>query len=446
MKGRETVCFLKRLVPIAASLAIGGSFAACFVVDKTFVPVSSVTLDHSILEFRVGDSAIKLVATVLPSNATNTKVTWSSSNPQVVSVDELGMISPLVPGIATITVITEDGTKTAVCAVTVYAVSTAISLTLDKSTLDLLVGSSAVMLVATVRPANTKLIWLSSNESVVVVDQLGNVTPVSIGYAQIIVKTADGASIARCFVTVGPIEATGVVLDFEKIDLTVGGFSAKLTATLKPVSADNQMVRWVSSNEAVAKVSSGGIVTALGAGTAVIAAIAEESRATCEVTVHSDEVVSGNTYLVAEVRSGRCIEIEPNEDSVQLWECNSELRQRFRFEANDDGYFSLVNVDSNRCVDVEWATKDDGAKIIQYPCTGDENQQWQVEKLGKGVVRLLARHSGKVMDTWQGTENGTNVWQWTKDDDDDQKFHLNWVDENSLNNGWYFLSTNLTQS
>ncbi len=60
-----------------------------------------------------------LSATITPDDATNQNVTWKSSDPNIATVDANGKIRALKPGTATITVITEDGGKTATCTVTV---------------------------------------------------------------------------------------------------------------------------------------------------------------------------------------------------------------------------------------------------------------------------------------------------------------------------------------
>ena len=81
------------------------------------VPVTGVTLDKTTLELFTGGSA-NLTATVQPGNATNKNVTWSSDTPSVASANN-GVVTAVAPGTATITVTTEDGYKTATCAVTV---------------------------------------------------------------------------------------------------------------------------------------------------------------------------------------------------------------------------------------------------------------------------------------------------------------------------------------
>ncbi len=62
---------------------------------------------------------ITLVSTIEPSNATNKNVSWKSDNEEIVSVTKEGIISAKKQGNATITVITEDGNKQAICKITV---------------------------------------------------------------------------------------------------------------------------------------------------------------------------------------------------------------------------------------------------------------------------------------------------------------------------------------
>ena len=84
----------------------------------TDVPVTGVELDATELELEVGGTAV-LTATVLPEDATDKTVTWTSSAPGIASVDENGTISGLSAGNAVVTVTTTDGGKTAECSVTV---------------------------------------------------------------------------------------------------------------------------------------------------------------------------------------------------------------------------------------------------------------------------------------------------------------------------------------
>lgn len=83
-------------------------------------PVTGVSLNQTSATMEIG-ATLQLTATVSPSNATNKAVTWSSSNSTAASVDSNGLVTALAAGSATITVRTNDGSKTATCNVTVNA-------------------------------------------------------------------------------------------------------------------------------------------------------------------------------------------------------------------------------------------------------------------------------------------------------------------------------------
>jgi len=87
-------------------------------VNEKTVNVTGVSLDKQNLTLKVDETAT-LNATVAPSNATNKKVTWKSSNNAVATVNASGVVTAVGYGTATITVTTADGSKTATCQVTV---------------------------------------------------------------------------------------------------------------------------------------------------------------------------------------------------------------------------------------------------------------------------------------------------------------------------------------
>ena len=88
----------------------------------TTVSVESVSLNQTKITLEKGKTAT-LVATVKPTNATNTAVTYKSSNESIAKVDSKGVITAVAKGTATITVTTADGQKTATCEVTVTDVA-----------------------------------------------------------------------------------------------------------------------------------------------------------------------------------------------------------------------------------------------------------------------------------------------------------------------------------
>ena len=87
-------------------------------VNKATVSVTGVTLNKNVLSL-VESASETLTATVEPDNASEKGVTWNSDNPAVATVDQTGKVSAVKEGTANITVTTNDGSKTASCAVTV---------------------------------------------------------------------------------------------------------------------------------------------------------------------------------------------------------------------------------------------------------------------------------------------------------------------------------------
>jgi len=110
---------MKKLSILAVSLlALAGAIISCKPQEQANVPVQSVSLDKAELELTAGETG-DLKATVLPANATNRSVNWTSSDENVATVSQTGSVSAVAAGSANITVTTLDGGLTASCAVTV---------------------------------------------------------------------------------------------------------------------------------------------------------------------------------------------------------------------------------------------------------------------------------------------------------------------------------------
>lgn len=86
------------------------------------VDVTGVTVEPTTIDATVGDSDVTIVATVVPADATNKNVTWTTSDPDVATVDSNGKVTIVGEGTATITATTVDGGFTATTTVTVTEV------------------------------------------------------------------------------------------------------------------------------------------------------------------------------------------------------------------------------------------------------------------------------------------------------------------------------------
>ncbi len=286
----------KGTATITVTTKDGNKTASCKVTVKAkVVKVTGVKLNKTAITKTVGETE-QLKATVLPANATNKAVTWSSSDKAIATVSKKGLVTAVKKGTATITVTTKDGNKTASCKVTVKAkVVKVTGVKLNKKAVTKTVGETE-QLKATVLPANATnkaVIWSSSDKAIATVNSKGLVTAVKKGTATITVTTKDGNKTASCKVTVKAkvVKVTGVKLNKTAITKTVGE-TEQLKATVLPANATNKAVTWSSSNKAIATVNSKGLVTAVKKGTATITVTTKDGNktASCKVTVKAKVV------------------------------------------------------------------------------------------------------------------------------------------------------------
>ena len=287
---------MKKLIMIWSlcmfALSTSMMLSSCEDKEQATIAVTSITLNKQTLSLVVGTSET-LTATIVPGDATNKNVTWSSNKTDVAAIDGNGRVTALKAGTATITVTTADGGKTATCTVTVTTTKVDITgVTLNKQILSLNVGNSET-LTATIAPGdatNKNVTWRSDRTTVATVDGNGRITAVGTGTANITVTTVDGSKTATCAVTVttATVSVTEVRLNKQTLSLVVG-IGETLTATIVPGNATNKSVTWNSNKTDVASVDGNGRVTALKAGTANITATTADGgkTATCIVTVNS---------------------------------------------------------------------------------------------------------------------------------------------------------------
>lgn len=201
----------------------GGSLKHTITVNQAGrIAVTSVELDKTELTLKPEETAT-LDATVKPDNATDKTVTWTSSDPEIATVDETGKVTAVKIGKATITA--KAGEKTTECKVTVLIPVSSVEL--DKTTLELKPGETAT-LVATVKPdnaTNKTVTWTSSDPEIATVDEAGKVTAVKDGDVTITAKA--GEKTAECKVTVKSSVYVGNAVDLG-ITITRGGKTFKL--------------------------------------------------------------------------------------------------------------------------------------------------------------------------------------------------------------------------
>ena len=195
------------------------------------VEVASVSINKSQITIEEGQTE-KLIVTVSPDNASDKSVSWKTSDVNVASIDNNGIITAVKAGSATISVTTANGSKTTSCLVTVTAKTIAVTgVVLDKEELAILKGETA-QLQLTISPkeaTNQEVIWTSDNDTIAKVKD-GLVSALSEGITTINVITVDGSFKGQCRILVSrapcPDEAVDMGLSVYWAKANIGAETA----------------------------------------------------------------------------------------------------------------------------------------------------------------------------------------------------------------------------
>ena len=194
---------------VTAEAEDGSGVKATCTVTVQKVAVTSITITGD--EVIYVDDTITLSASVMPSNATNKEVEWTSSNPAVATVDD-GMVTALAEGEVTITATSkDDSTIFAEHSITILAPVTAPTLLgLNQSSFTISVGNMDYVWISAINPedADDSVSWSIANTSVATLsgpdsDKVVTITGVAVGTTTITVtSTVDPTVSASCTVTV----------------------------------------------------------------------------------------------------------------------------------------------------------------------------------------------------------------------------------------------------
>lgn len=250
-------------------------------------PVTSVKLNTNKISWNVGRSG-HFYPTVGPEKATNTEVTYTSSNKGVATVDSNGLLTAVAPGTCTIVCTSsENENKFDTCTVTVKKPVVTVEI---KSSVEYMNVGATKTLASAVAPSDASdktLVWSSTDPSVATVSSTGVVTAKKEGSCKIIAKASDGSGNLDRATIVVKQPVTGITLSDSNVTLTKGN-TQSLIAQIAPANASSKCVAWSSTDPSVATVNAKGVITAITEGTCTIIAKATDGsgkRAICRVSV-----------------------------------------------------------------------------------------------------------------------------------------------------------------
>ncbi len=287
--------------------------------------------------------SINVNATCTPSSATNRRWKMTTSDDSILRVSGTSLTGRSAGEcLVTVESVQNPEIRLSYRALVVKPV-TRVKVTSDVKTIFL---GETLMLTADIAPADAtipKVTWSSDRPDNASVDEYGVVTAVSTGSAVITARAADGSGVYGTFTVTVRQQPQEITLKNTDIRLKAGNY-VTLSATVLPSNVADKSVVWSTSDANVAKVSTGGRVTAVSAGVAII---------TCESKTHPDVFAQAVVTVYQPVTKIKFTDREPYVavgESIQLgWEVTPDTATdtSVTFSTNKE---NIVRVDQNGVV------------------------------------------------------------------------------------------------
>ena len=284
-------------------------------------------LEDEIVELSV-KSITKLKASVIPENAVNKTIYYTTDNSDVVMVDDTGTIIAINEGAATVSAITSDGGYVANCLVIVNKDNNNLDYHIDNSMISLNKGNKQTLSIknADGEEVSDVIEWTSINPDIATVNSLGELMAVSAGSTYIIANIGDDYT-DYCMVTVIDLELQAILFGQESLQLTEGE-EINLDVNFVPSNTvTSKEIKWDTSDKTIATISQEGVVTAVRKGQVVITATSLNGKvAQCKIIVNElprytiifDSDLGNDPIEVNDILGGSTIVLPPDPEKDGL--------------------------------------------------------------------------------------------------------------------------------
>jgi uncharacterized protein YjdB len=290
---------LRALSLLLVLVLLTGILSACEVNGSK---LSHVSITKESAELSIGESiqltayAYTQIGTAQPTRSESIKISWFSTNEDVATVDQNGVVTAISNGVATIiaSAVYNGVEKTADCDITVSIINVD-EIYFESDTYDVAKNYSITLepIFVPKNATNKKLTWISSDESIATVVD-GVVTGKAVGTARITATTEDGKKIAVCTVNVKIVSLISISMPEETVYVAKGA-TTTVKVTFYPTNSSNKNLKWSSSNLFVATVNEKtGVITGRNMGSTTITATSEDGNhvASCTLIVTEPSVTN----------------------------------------------------------------------------------------------------------------------------------------------------------
>lgn len=363
---------------------------------------------------------VALATTCTPEDATDRKVTYTSTDAGVAKVQGT-TLKAMQRGECELTVASAQNPEVTQT-FRVLVIQPVKKITIDAGSKTVAAGAT-LQLTAICQPENASIqdvTWSSKNPQNATVDENGVVTGLARGYANIIATAADGSRVVGSVTVSVTQSVTAISMTTPEVQVIVGR-TATARATALPADATDKKLTWSSSDNSIATVRAGGQVTGVKAGTCTIYATSVSNP---EVSASATVVVSQLATKIENVNAPDELNILVGQSVQTRWNVLPEdaTLKDLTFKSN---YPKLASVDENgvvrglgRCVATISATsKDAGRKtgsvkvnVIQ-PATGVSlpRARYYIQRGGSGNVTANVEPknaNNRKIANWYSSDEG----------------------------------------
>lgn len=322
-----------------------GVFATCLVTVTA--PITSITIDKGTnYETTLAEGIVQLRAIWQPANATDTEMEWTSSDPEIATVDENGRLTLIKEGTTRITVQPKINPNGVWAYCDIHIVENPITkITPDVTELDMIAGDTYEVAVTLTpeNPSDRTLRWSSSDTSIATVEG-GVITAVSAGDATISITGGKvGSETDPVTIKVHVRNRLQKIEFATKTTYVAVGGTQQLTVLFTPNVAINDKLVWRSSDDSIVTVSDEGVITGIKVGSAMISCYAEdmgpENLITCMVYVTDGLVIANDLTVLPEsatIQVGQTLQMDA------VFDPDNTTDQSIRWSSSDEAIATIT--------------------------------------------------------------------------------------------------------
>ncbi len=169
----------------------------------------------------------------------------------------------------------------------------------------------------------------------------------------------------------------------------------------------------------------------------------------------ANEIEAGTYEIYTSVSDTKVVEISnkstANKANVDIYERINNNSQKFRFEPNADGTYTIIATHSNKVLDVQEAGMTNGTNVWQYEANGSNAQKWYLKPCGNNTYNIVSKLNGLYLDIYGGKNaNGQNIQVYTGNGSIAQKFKItklyNTGGEKTIEDGVYKIHSKVAEN